>query len=263
MARVTVPAVAGLVWGITLLLPGTGAAGQAQQETAQPPTSSAPPPDVIIVGSTTRPVPPPDTYVVRPVPIGPPPSPRSSFTISLGYARLDSSGGDTIVDEADGYYFDTEFSFRAKPESPLWFGFSLNGSYFDESEDVVVSGGVFPTEVEVDASLSTFCIEPRLTFVLLPRREKGPYAAVKLGAGLLIADYWASRIVERPSGFFIDSEGDTTFAFEVRPGFQLGYTGGSWVVGAEVYEMWAWGDFNELGDQLNELRIGGFFTFRF
>jgi hypothetical protein len=86
--------------------------------------------------------------------------------------------------------------------------------------------------VEVDAAVSTFYIEPRLTYVLLPKKDKGPFVAGRLGAGLLIADYWATRVVERPSGFFVDSDGDTTFAFEVRPGVQLGFCGGKWVVGA-------------------------------
>ena len=35
------------------------------------------------------------------------------------------------------------------------------------------------------------------------------------------------------------------------------------MVGAEVSEMWAWGDFNALGDELNELRAGFFFTFNY
>ena len=61
---------------------------------------------------------------------------------------------------------------------------------------------------------------------------------------------------------FIDGEGETVFAFEVRPAVQLGFSGGSWVVGAEVSQMWAWGDFDPLGDQLYETRAGIFFTFR-
>jgi len=40
-------------------------------------------------------------------------------------------------------------------------------------------------------------------------------------------------------------------------------TAGKWMVGAEVSEMWAWGDFNALGDELNELRAGFFFTFNY
>ena len=262
MARATGPAVTALVGGITFLLLSSRADGQAQPEPA--PTSTAPPPEVVIA-PTTRPAPPPDSYVFHPVPAEPlpPPSPRTSFTFSVGYAALNTSGGDTLLDEVDGYYFDSDFSFRLKGDSPLWLGISFNGSYFDEEEDVVIDTGVFPTEVEVDAAVSTFCIEPRLTLVLLPRRDKGPYVAGKLGMGLLIADYWATQVVERPAGFFLDSEGDTTFAFEVRPGLQVGYSGGPWVVGAEVSEMWAWGDFNELGDQINELRIGVFFTLRY
>jgi hypothetical protein len=99
--------------------------------------------------------------------------------------------------------------------------------------------------------------------VLLPKKDRGPYVAAKLGAGLLIADYWATSVVQRPAGVFFDSDGDTAFAFEVRPGVQLGYCGGKWALGAEVSEMWAWGDFDQLGDQLNELRVGFFFTLRY
>jgi hypothetical protein len=247
--------------------------GAAAQTTAPAPGSAptvapatAPPPDRVIMQPTNPPGgPPEDVYLVRTVPLEPQPplNPSTSFTFSAGYANLNSSGGKTILDDVDGYYFDTDFSFRLKPDGPLWAGISFNGSYFHEEHDQDISGTIVPTDTEVDAAVSTFCIEPRLTFVLLPKKAKGPYIAGKLGAGLLIADYWASRIVERPSGFFIDSEGDTTFAFEVRPGAQFGYSGGPWVIGAEVSEMWAWGDFNRLGDELNELRIGFFFTLRY
>jgi len=183
------------------------------------------------------------------------------FTFSVGYARLEASGGESL-DGVDGYYFDTDFAFRSNPAKPLFVGFGLGGSYFHEERDENLDT-LLPTEVEVDAAVSTFYIEPRLTYVLLPKKDKGPFVAGRLGAGLLIADYWATRVVERPSGFFVDSDGDTTFAFEVRPGVQLGFCGGKWVVGAEVSEMWAWGDFNRLGDQLNEFRVGGFFTLRY
>jgi hypothetical protein len=257
MARPSLATVGAFASSIAVVLWVLPAAGQDP--------ASAPPPQVVIVRPTTGPSSPAEeAYLVRTVPVEPPPprDPQSSFTFSVGWASLNSSGGDTILDEVDGYYFDTDFSYRLKPDSPLWLGISFNGSYFHEEDDQEVTGGVIPTEVEVDAALSTFCIEPRLTFLLLPRRDRGPYVAGKLGAGLLIADYWASRIVERPGGFGVDTEGDTTFAFEVRPGVQVGYTGGPWALGVEAYEMWAWGDFNELGDQLNELRIGFFFTLR-
>ena len=218
------------------------------------------------LGQTTVPSSPPEPQVVfvRPMPPEPAPplEPRTSFSFSVGWARLNASGGDSPVDGADGWYLDTEFSYKLKPDKPLWLGISFNGSYYDESEDKRLDT-VIPSEVELDASLSTFCIEPRLTYVLLPRRDKGIYLAGKLGAGLLIADYWATSVVERPGGFFIDSDGDTTFAFLVRPGAQFGYSGGKWMVGAEVSEMWAWGDFNALGDELNELRAGFFFTFNY
>ena len=98
--------------------------------------------------------------------------------------------------------------------------------------------------------------------MVLPREDRGLYLAGRLGAGLLIADYWATGIVERPAGIFIDGDGETVFAFEVRPAAQLGFCGGPWVLGAEVSQMWAWGDFDPLGDQLTETRFGFFFTLR-
>ena len=195
----------------------------------------------------------------RPAPPPPPSEATTAVTFSAGWARLEGEG-DSLLDGEDGYYFDTEFSFRQNTSSPLWLGVSFNFSYFEEERDADVDSTFFPTEVEVAGQLSNFAIEPRLTFVLLPRGERGIYLAGKLGAGLLITDFWATTIVERPGGFFIDSEGDTVAAFEVRPGVQLGYTGGAWAIGAEVSNMWAWGDFGAVGDQLQETRAGIFFT---
>ena len=216
-----------------------------------------------------EPAPPPGepVIVVRPLPPPPPllpPEPSFSFTFSTGYARLESDGGDSLIDGEDGYYFDFDFAGRPNPHSPLWLGVGFGGSYFDQNDETQIdTGGVFPTFVEVDAALSLFTIEPRATFVLLPKQDKGLYVAGRIGAGLLIADYWATAIVERPAGIFVDGDGETTFAFEVRPAAQVGFCGGPWVVGAEVSQMWAWGDFDPLGDQLTETRLGVFFTFRY
>lgn len=197
-----------------------------------------------------------------PPPLAPPPSEATSaFTFSVGWARLEGDG-DSLIDGEDGYYFDTDFAFRPNTDSPLWFGISFNGSYFEEEEDVEVDGGVFPTEVDVGAQLSNFAIEPRLTVVLLPRQDRGVYLAGRLGVGLLITDYWATTVVERPGGFFVESDGDTVAAFEVRPGLQLGFSGGAWVLGLEASNMWAWGDFGPVGDQIEERRVGIFFTLR-
>jgi len=197
----------------------------------------------------------------RPAPMPPPSEATTAVTFSAGWARLEGEG-DSLIDGEDGYYFDTEFSFRRDTSSPLWMGVSFNFSYFEEERDVQADSTILPTEVDVAAQLSNFAIEPRITYVLLPRRDKGIYLAGKLGVGLLITDYWATAVVERPAGLFIDSEGDTVAAFEVRPGVQVGYSGGAWAVGAEVSNMWAWGDFGPVGDQLQETRLGIFFTMK-
>jgi len=211
--------------------------------------------------------PPGEPFVyVHPIPVGPPlppPDPTFSFTFSGGWSRLETDG-DSLVDGEDGYYFDFDFAGRPKTNSPLWLGVGFGGSYFEQSEETEVNGGAIPTFVEVDAALSLFTIEPRLTYVLLPRKDRGLYLAGRIGAGLLIADYWVTQVVQRPLGFFVDGDEDTVAAFEVRPAAQIGYCGGNWVVGAEVSQMWAWGDFGDaLGDQITELRAGFFFTLRY
>src|SRR5687768_4250433 len=78
----------------------------------------------------------PVAVYVRPAPppLAPPPSEATSaFTFSVGWARLEGDG-DSLIDGEDGYYFDTDFSFRPNTESPLWLGISFNGSYFEEEE---------------------------------------------------------------------------------------------------------------------------------
>ena len=209
---------------------------------------------------------PPEVAYVRPIPVGPPPpppEPTAAFTFSAGWSRLETDA-DSVLDGQDGYYFDMDFAGRPSASSPIWLGVGIGGSYFDDHEDATLDTGAgLPTFVEIDAAMSLFTIEPRLTYVLLPRRERGIYLAGRLGVGLLIADYWATGVVERPFGFFVDGDDETVAAFEVRPAAQLGYSGGNWVLGAEVSHMWAWGDFDPFGDELEELRAGIFFSVRY
>ena len=184
----------------------------------------------------------------------------TSTNFSIGWSEIRTENGDSLIDGSDGWFIDTDFAWRINPDSPLWVGFGFAGSYYNESEDV--SGGIGFNDVEVEADLALFALEPRLRMVIQPGEGPGLYVAPRIGAGLLIADVDAVSITEFPGGGFTASgDSETEFWFEVRPAIELGFSGGAWAVGAEASYMWAWADEDAIGDTLEELRLGIFFRF--
>lgn len=184
------------------------------------------------------------------------------FNISTGYAQLYTDKSGSLLDEEEGWYIDTEFSFQLAPDSPLWLGFAFGGSYFNADKDFVSGGVLVPTETEVWADLALITLEPRVRYVFAPggRDEPGIYVAPRVGAGLLIADVVASSITELPGGSIeIEGASETEWAFEVRPAIEIGFSGGPWVLGAEASYMIAWMDNDAVGDSLEEMRVGIFF----
>jgi Outer membrane protein beta-barrel domain len=180
-----------------------------------------------------------------------------SFNLSAGWAQLQTDD-ESLLDDQDGWYLDSDFGWRVGPG--FWLALGFTGSYYSADEEFS-TGGAFPTEVDISADLSLFAIEPRIRYVF-QTGDGGPglYVAPRIGAGLLIADLEALDVVEGPGGgFTVSGEDETEFGFEVRPAIEVGFSGGAWAVGAEASYMLAWIDAGSAGDTLEELRAGIFF----
>ena len=190
---------------------------------------------------------------------------RFGVLISTGWSTLHTDGN-TVLDNEDGWYLDTEFMWHLQPDKPLWAGIGFAGSYYEASRSVDLSGGLFAPELDLSADLGLFAIEPRLTYVLMPRQkdDRGLFLAGRLGIGLLIADQSTFGVIETGNVVTFGGDSETTVAFEVRPAVQIGYSGGHWQVGGEFSYMWAWGDFDAINsDQLEEAHAGVFFRFTY
>jgi hypothetical protein len=191
---------------------------------------------------------------------------RWGFLFSVGWSTLHTDGK-SVLDNEDGWYIDSEILYQLQPESPLWLGVGFAGSYFEADRDFDFGSGLITNELEVSADLGLFAIEPRLTYVLLPRKtgDNGLFLSGRLGAGLLIADQSQLSVIETGNVVTFSGDSDTTFAFEVRPrrpsGLQRRTLAGR---GAEFSYMWAWGDFDPLNSNtLEEGRAGVFFRFTY
>src|SRR5688572_6365259 len=117
--------------------------------------------------------------------------PGFSTNFSGGWSQI-YTDGDSVLDESDGWYLDSDFAGQVAPA--LWLGLSFNGSYHSPEED-------FGDFAEVEADLSLFAIEPRLRYVFRTSDDgPGLYLAPRIGAGLLIADIYAISVVDGPGG---------------------------------------------------------------
>jgi Outer membrane protein beta-barrel domain len=181
--------------------------------------------------------------------------PGFSTNFSGGWSQI-YTDGDSLLDESDGWYLDSDFAGRVAPA--LWLGLSFNGSYHSAEED-------FGDFAEIEADLSLFAIEPRLRYVF-QTSDDGPglYVAPRIGAGLLIADIYAVTVADTPGGgFSAIGDYETELGFLVRPAIEVGFSGGPWAIGAEASYMVAWIDADAIGDTIEEFRAGFFIRFAY
>src|SRR5688572_5041146 len=110
-----------------------------------------------------------------------------ALSFSGGWAQLYTN--DAFIEDEDGWYADAELSWPLWHGSPLHFGVSVNGAYYNVERTAIVEGlSPLPAQVTVDPGV--FAIEPRLRLVMTTNRDgSGLYLAPRIGAGLLIYNY--------------------------------------------------------------------------
>ena len=184
-----------------------------------------------------------------------------SLHVSGGWSKLNTEG--SLLDNRDGWYFDTDLSWRLTPGSPFQLGVGVSGSYYtaDEFRD---DPALSPMPIAVDVDMGLYTIEPRLRYVFTSNSDgTGLYVAPRIGAGLLIANYELLGEVSGPDGFLFRGENDTSFGYHVRPGLEVGVTDGRLTLGAEASYLWGWVDLGSVGDEVQELRAGVFLRIAF
>ena len=178
---------------------------------------------------------------------------EGSWTVSGGYSNVHFSHASPNFNyNKDGGYLDGDVNVLLPTAPRLLVGAGVGGSWHYEDDYFNGNNNFF---FGPSSSVGLFNLEGRIGVPISSRSVRGLFVLPRLGAGLLINDYW------------IDTPFYTAYhsgaAFELRPALQVGYSWGFWSMGGEVSYMWAWGDFGNLGSQSQELRAGVFVRFRF
>ena len=171
---------------------------------------------------------------------------------SIGYAKLDTHGGERVFDGTDGIYFDFDAAWRMG-DSPIWLGVGVDSSFFWEENDGFIDGE--PVHLDTEAFVLT--LEPRATLVLVGHEQEGLFAAAYAGAGLVLLDSWTD--IHSHHGWWGSSDDSLQAGFGLRPGLRVGYSAGLWSLGAEMSYLWGWMGGGAAGDRMEELRLGVYF----
>jgi len=188
----------------------------------------------------------------------------ADFTLSGGYSHFypEHSGGLNFSKE--GAFVDGDFAFRVPGPVPLFAGVGLSASGYWESSDFwFVDNNNFVQDRTLWSDVETVAVEPRLAVKLKIPGLEGFFVKPMIGAGLLVDDY----AIDTPSVInnvtFIQTFNHTGAAFEIRPAIEAGWSNRGLTFGGVVSYMAAWGGFGQMGDMMQELRVGLFVGFRF
>ena len=177
--------------------------------------------------------------------------------------------GDLFFDK-DGAYIDGNFAYRL-PGSPVpifaGVGVSASGYWDSENSDLFFlnnnNNNGFGSNQTLDSDVELIEIEPRLAVKLLIPGLPGFYLRPQIGAGLLVNNYSVDTVQTINNVSFIDTLYHTGAAFEVRPDIEAGWSFGRTSFGMDFSYMAAFGGFGQMGDVLQELRVGVFARFRY
>jgi hypothetical protein len=173
---------------------------------------------------------------------------EGAWTISGGYSNIHfSHAASNFTYNHDGGYLDGDVNALLPGNPRLLVGVGISGSWYYEDNYFYNNNFYY---YGPSSSVGLFSIEGRLGVPISSRATGGFFLLPRIGAGLLISDYW----IDTPF---------TGAAFELRPNIQAGYSWGWGSAGAEFSYMWAWGDFGSLGSNAQEWRAGAFIRFRF
>lgn len=190
------------------------------------------------------------------------------FGLSAGYSHAFDTNK-LPFHSKDGGYIDADFAWQLPTVVPVSVGFGLTSSGYYDSQKIYPgfgntygSGyGYYDNRLYSDVSFIEF--EPRIAVTLWSTAVRGLFLKPRFGLGVLVDNYNIDRATYFTNYAYVDTIEHTGAAFEIRPAVQVGYAWGQGEAGIEASYMPAWGDFGKLGSSVQELRVGGFYTFRF
>ena len=189
------------------------------------------------------------------------------FALTGGYSHMfPQRTGDLFFDK-DGAYIDGNFAYRL-PGSPVpifaGIGITASGYWESESSDIFfLNNNGFDGNQNLYSDVEMVEAEPRLAIKLLIPGLPGFYIRPQIGAGLLVDNYSVDMVQTINNVSFIHTQYYTGAAFDIRPDVQAGWSFGRASFGMDLSYMAAFGGFGQMGDVMQEFRVGVFARFRY
>jgi hypothetical protein len=190
------------------------------------------------------------------------------FALTGGYSHMfPQRSGDLFFDK-DGAYIDGNFAYRL-PGSPVpifaGVGVTASGYWDSENSDIFFlnNNNNFGYNQNLYSDVELIEAEPRLAVKLLIPGLPGFYIRPQIGAGLLVSNYSVDMVQTINNVSFIHTQYYTGAAFDIRPDVEAGWSFGRTSFGMDVSYMAAFGGFGQMGDVMQELRVGLFARFRY
>lgn len=189
----------------------------------------------------------------------------ADFALTGGYSHIFPERDGGLMFSKDGAFIDGDFAYRLPGPAPVFVGLGLTASGYYENNDFqfLVNNGNFLADTTLYSDVDTVAIEPRLAIKLTIPGVPGFFVRPRIGAGLLVDDYSIDTPQTVNNITYIRTINHTGGAFEIRPGFEAGWSMRGLGFGADFSYMAAWGAFGQLGDVLQEFRAGVFVRFRY
>jgi hypothetical protein len=189
------------------------------------------------------------------------------FALTGGYSHMfPQRNGDLFFDK-DGAYVDGNFAYRL-PGSPVpiyaGVGITASGYWDSENSDIFfLNNNGFGYNQNLYSDVELIEAEPRLAVKLLIPGLPGFYVRPQIGAGLLVSNYSVDMVETINNVSFIHTQYYTGAAFDIRPDVEAGWSFGRASFGMDFSYMAAFGGFGQMGDVMQELRVGLFARFRY
>ncbi len=189
------------------------------------------------------------------------------FAFTGGYSHMFPQKNGVLFFDKDGAYVDGNFAYRL-PGSPVpiyaGFGVSASGYWDSESSNIFfLNNNGFGYNQNLYSDVEFFEAQPRLAIKLLIPGLRGFYIRPQIGAGLLVSNYSVDTVQTINNVSFIHTLYYTGAAFDIRPDVEAGWSFGRTSFGMDLSYMAAFGGFGQMGDVMQEFRVGLFARFRY
>jgi hypothetical protein len=190
------------------------------------------------------------------------------FALTGGYSHMFPERVGGLFFDKDGEYIDANFAYRLPGlPVPIFAGIGLSASGYWDSQNSDIfflnNNNNFGFNQNLYSDVEMIEAEPRLALKLQIPGLPGFYIRPQIGAGLLVDNYSVDTVQTINSVSFIHTLYHTGAAFDIRPDVEAGWSFGRTSFGMDLSYMAAFGGFGQMGDVMQELRVGAFVRFRY